>query len=115
MDREATAIMTDIWGAEGKGLAKTVSEKFPELAPLIQEFALKKVWARKGISLREKSIATIASQVALSQWEQVDRHFRSFLSMGGSREELQEILIHLTVYCGFPPVVKAFEILHEIP
>jgi 4-carboxymuconolactone decarboxylase len=74
----------------------------PELAKFVDNFVLDKVWSRKGLAPREKSLITISSQVAQSDWHQVEAHMKSFLHLGGTTDELSEVLLHLTVYCGFP-------------
>jgi alkylhydroperoxidase/carboxymuconolactone decarboxylase family protein YurZ len=39
---------------------------------------------------------------------------KSFLHLGGTTEELFEVLLHLTVYCGFPAVFSGFRVLRGI-
>jgi 4-carboxymuconolactone decarboxylase len=41
-------------------------------------------------------------------------HMKSFLHLGGTTEELSEVLLHLTVYCGFPAVISGFRVLQGI-
>ena len=35
---------------------------------------------------------------------------KSFLHLGGTAKELSEVLLHLTVYCGFPAVFSGFRV-----
>jgi len=39
---------------------------------------------------------------------------KSFLHLGGTAEELSEVLLHLTVYCGFSAVFSGFRVLQGI-
>jgi len=39
---------------------------------------------------------------------------KSFLHLGGTAEELSEVLLHLTVCCGFPAVFSGFRVLQGI-
>jgi 4-carboxymuconolactone decarboxylase len=39
---------------------------------------------------------------------------RGFLNCGGTMEELEDIFVHLIVYCGFPAVMNAFSVLKEL-
>ena len=72
------------------------------------------IWCRAGLPLREKSLITISSQVALGRWDQVKLHMKSFLHLGGKQAELTEMLIHLALYCGFPAAVAGFRTLDEV-
>jgi alkylhydroperoxidase/carboxymuconolactone decarboxylase family protein YurZ len=35
-------------------------------------------------------------------------------AFGGTAKELSEVLLHLTVYCGFPAVLSGFRVLQAI-
>lgn len=54
----------------------------PGLAKLVDDFVLDKVWSRKGLASREKSLITISSQVAQGDWHQLEAHMESFLHWG---------------------------------
>jgi alkylhydroperoxidase/carboxymuconolactone decarboxylase family protein YurZ len=86
----------------------------PELAKLIDDFVLSKIWSRTGLLLGDKSLITIASEVAHGNWDQVEVHRKSFLHFGGTTEELSEMLLHLTVYCGFQAGISGFRALQEM-
>ena len=103
-----------LFGSHAEATLKELEESHPELAKLIDDYAIGTIWSREGLSLREKSIATISTQIALRDWDQVEKHMQSFLHLGGSREELVNLLMHLTVYCGFPPIVKASRVMKEV-
>lgn len=113
MKKESKKIVVSIFGKAASSLIKDM-ETEPDLAKIIEECSVDRIWARKKLPLREKSLITLASQVALGRWDQVKLHSQSFLHLGGTREELKEIFIHLGNYCGFPATVAAFQILKQI-
>jgi len=86
----------------------------PELNSLVQTFAYNGLWAREGLSLREKSVVTLSALVANGRTEQISLHMRGFLHSCGNAEDLRNILIHLIGYCGFPPVLTAFRVLRDV-
>jgi len=59
----------------------------------------------KGIDLRTRSIVTVAMLVALGRMHELKIHVRGALNNGVTVEELQEIFLHASVYCGFPAAV----------
>ena len=114
MKDSSVKMLKNLFGKSGEEFAKTIETTQPEFARLVDEFALERIWSRKGLPLREKSLITISSQAALGRWDQVELHMKSFLHMGGKIEELTEVLIHLALYCGFPAAIAGFKVLEGI-
>lgn len=79
----------------------------------ITEGAWGKVWGRPGISLRERSMITIALLSALGHEEEVAMHIRACRNTGASREDVMESLLHVAVYAGVPAANRAFRIAKE--
>ncbi len=108
-------MLTELYGEE---FAKQVYDRLesldPELNSLIQAIPYDQFWSRSVLSIRDKSIATIAALVALGREEQTQIHMRGFLHSGGSEEELRNLLIHLAIYCGFPASMAAFASLKKL-
>jgi 4-carboxymuconolactone decarboxylase len=71
-------------------------------------------WQRKGIDLRTRSIVTVSMLVALGRMHELKIHVRGALNNGVTPEELQEIFLHASVYCGFPAAVDAFRSASEV-
>ena len=114
MKNETLSFLKKLFGEKIESSSLELEQKSPEVAKLIDEFAISKVWMRDGLPLRERSLITISSQIAVGKWDQVEHHMRSFLHLGGTVEELREVVIHLSVYCGFPTMLTANEILNKL-
>ena len=71
-------------------------------------------WQRKGIDLKTRSIVTVSMLVALGRMHELKIHVRGALNNGVTPEELQEIFLHASVYCGFPAAVDAFRNAAEV-
>jgi 4-carboxymuconolactone decarboxylase len=71
-------------------------------------------WQRKGIDLKTRSIVTVSMLVALGRMHELKIHVRGAMNNGVTREELQEIFLHASVYCGFPAAVDAFRAAAEV-
>ena len=89
----------------------------PFNAPL-QEFVTRHAWGntwqRQGLDLRTRSIVTVSMLVALGRMHELKLHVRGALNNGVTPEELQEIFLHASVYCGFPAAVDAFRTASEV-
>ena len=72
------------------------------------------VWQRPGLGLKTRSLITVAMLTALGKQHELKGHVRGALNNGVTVEELQEILIHATVYCGVPAAVDAFRSAAEV-
>ena len=73
------------------------------------------IWSRdEVIDLQERSLITVAVLVALNRENELKIHFRGALNLGISKEKLEEMILHVAHYSGFPTGVSANQILNEI-
>jgi len=66
------------------------------------------VWQRTGLDLKTRSLVTVAMLTALGKQNELKGHVRGALNNGATVEEIQEVLLHATIYCGVPTAVEAF-------
>jgi len=78
------------------------------------EVCFGRVWARKGIDRKLRSILNVAMLTALNRPAQLRSHLEGALTNGCTVDELQEILLQAAVYCGLPAAVDAFRIAEEV-
>ena len=76
----------------------------------ITEGAWGSVWAGKGISLRERSMITLALLAAFGHGEEFAMHVRATARTGATPEDIREALMHVAVYAGVPLANSAFKI-----
>ncbi|MCW4116131.1 4-carboxymuconolactone decarboxylase [Aurantimonas sp. MSK8Z-1] len=76
----------------------------------ITEGAWGSVWSGDQLSLRERSIVTIALLAALGQDDEVAMHVRATANTGATREDIREALMHVAVYAGVPAANHAIKI-----
>lgn len=79
-----------------------------------EEVCFGRVWARKGIDRKLRSIITIAMLVALNHPQRLRRHLENAVKNGCTPEEIQEVLLHAAVYCGLPAANDAFDIAEDV-
>ncbi|WP_110458550.1 carboxymuconolactone decarboxylase family protein [Shewanella algidipiscicola] len=78
------------------------------LQDLVTRNAWGEVWMREGISKQTRSLITIATLAALKAPTELKGHVRGALRNGCTVAEIQEVLLHSTVYCGMPSGIEAF-------
>ena len=84
------------------------------LQEVVTKHAWGNTWQRKGIDLKTRSIVTVSMLVALGRMHELKIHVRGALNNGVTPQELQEIFLHASVYCGFPAAVDAFRTAAEV-
>lgn len=118
--------MDDKW-AKGMGVRRTVlgdihvdraeAVKTPFDAPfqeLITEGAWGTVWASDAISLRERSMLTLALLAATGNFEEIPMHIRATARTGASKQDIAEAFQHVAIYAGVPRANRALKIAKDV-
>ena len=92
----------------------TVREIVPKLAELTEKVVFGDVWARPGMSLRDRSLITCAALIALSHRDQLKGHLWRALDNGVTREEISEMCTHLAFYAGWPNGISAAQVAKQV-
>ena len=80
---------------------------------LITESAWGRVWARDTISLRERSMLTLALLAAGGNYDEIPMHIRATANTGASPDDVIEALLHVAVYAGVPKANRAIKIARD--
>ena len=109
------ATRTAVLGADYvQGAMNRATDFTRPLQELVIRNAWGNTWQRDGIDLKTRSIVTVSMLVALGRMHELKIHVRGALNNGVTKEELQEIFMHASVYCGFPAAVDAFRTAAEV-
>lgn len=101
--------------AEEKSRAQQlVGDVAPRLAELTDEVLFGDVWARPGLSPRDRSLITVAALTALGRTDQLRSHLGLALDNGVTRDELAEVATHLAFYAGWPAGMSAATTLKQV-
>ncbi len=66
-------------------------------------------WTREGLSRKTRSMLNLAMLTALNRPAEIKLHVKGALANGVTVEEIKEVLLHATVYCGIPAGLDAFK------
>ncbi len=80
---------------------------------LITEGAWGTVWASDVISLRERSMLTLALLAASGNFEEIPMHIRATVNTGASQEDVMEVFQHVAIYCGVPKANHAIKLAKQ--
>jgi len=114
--REGLKIRREVVGAARVEASLDRANHFSRpIQEIMTTFAWGEIWARSSaLDRRTKSIATISMLIALNRPDELGVHVRGAISNGVSEEEIREIILHSSVYCGFPAALQATGIAQSI-
>ena len=81
---------------------------------LTTEYYWGSVWTRPGLDLESRSICTLSALTALGREGPLRSHIRGALNIGLAQEQIVEVFIHTTFYCGLPFTRAAIDLANEI-
>jgi 4-carboxymuconolactone decarboxylase len=84
------------------------------LQQLVTENAWGGIWARPGLPRKTRSLINVALLSSLNRPHELKAHVRGALNNGCTKEEIQEVLLQVAVYCGMPAGVDGFRIAAEV-
>lgn len=77
---------------------------------LVTEYCWDEIWNRPGLDRRSRSILNLGMIAALNRPHELKLHVRGALNNGLSRDEIQEILLQIAIYCGVPAAIDSFRV-----
>ena len=80
---------------------------------LITEGAWGTVWASDEISLRERSMLTLALLAAMGNFDEIPMHIRATTRTGASKNDIQQVLQHVAIYAGVPRANHALKLAKQ--
>lgn len=72
------------------------------------------IWSREGLALRDRSLVTIAALMVLGRQQEFAFHLRGALNVGITPTEIQEMIVHLAYYGGYPTAASARTIAADV-
>ena len=86
----------------------------PKFAELTDNVLFGDVWARPGLSPRDRSLITVSALVAMNRPDQLRSHLALARQNGVTQDELIESITHLAFYAGWPSAVTAISVAKEV-
>lgn len=104
---------------EGQPSPKPPSFPYPkEIAEHWNQFSVSTVmgdvWGREGLDPKQRAMITIAVLTALDKPQQLRQYVTGGLNLGLTREEICEVVNHVSVYAGFPAAIQGLGVVSEV-
>jgi len=117
MNRYNTGLknLADIDKEAGEKVLESLNAVSPDLARYIIEYAFGDVYNRTELELKSKEIAVVAALTAMGNAEpQLKVHIHGALNVGCNIAEIQEVILQMSAYSGFPSAINAMLALKEV-
>jgi 4-carboxymuconolactone decarboxylase len=113
--RQGMSVRREVLGDEH--VDRAVARTTPFTAPfqdLITRYAWGDIWSRPGLSRAERSLVTLAVLTALQHEGELAMHVKAALRNGLTPEQIQEVLLQVTIYAGVPTGNRAFAVAQRV-
>lgn len=100
------ALLTQVGGANTAQVLAGMADIAPDLARLTVEF-YSDIYSRPGLTLPQRQVLNVAALTALgTAAPQLRLHIDGALNVGVTPTEVVEVIMHMTVYAGFPAALN---------
>ena len=105
-------VLGDDWVDRAEAGKTAFNEEFQAL---ITRYAWDEIWNRPGLPHKVRRMIVIGQMVALGRWDEFQLHVRAALQSGDlTQDDLKEVLLQSTIYCGVPAANTAFKEAREV-
>jgi 4-carboxymuconolactone decarboxylase len=107
--------LKEIDGEAGEKVINGLKDISPELGIYIIEYAFGDIYAKNKLDLKSQEIAVVAALTAMgTAYPQLKVHINGALNVGGTINEVKEVILQMSVYSGFPNCINAMNALREV-
>jgi 4-carboxymuconolactone decarboxylase len=112
---QGLAIRREVLGSEYVDNSLANANEFTQaFQEITTEWCWGYAWKRPGLTRKTRSMLNLAMLTALNRAPELKLHVRGALNNGVTMEEIKEVLIHATIYCGVPAGLDAFKAANEV-
>lgn len=81
---------------------------------LVTRYCWGDIWNRPGLDRRTRSLLNLAMLTALNRPHELKLHVRGALNNGVTKDEIREVFLQASIYCGIPAGIDAFRQAREV-
>lgn len=107
--------LREVDGKAGEEVKNSLNDISPDLVKYMIEYSFGDIYSRNGLNLKSKEVAVVAALTALGNAQpQLKVHINGAFNVGCSINELEEIIIQMSAYSGFPTTINAMNSLKDV-
>jgi len=85
-----------------------------EFAELLNTYCWNDIWNRPGLPRKTRSMLNLAMLSALGRTHELKLHVNGALNNGLTKDEIKEVFLQVSIYCGVPAAVESFRSAQEV-
>jgi 4-carboxymuconolactone decarboxylase len=89
-------------------------ERGPDFLKLTIENLFADVWSREGLSVRDRRLVTLTVLTLMLKEDSLAGHLRQALKGDLTKKEVEELMIHLAHYAGWPVGSFGFDVAMKV-
>lgn len=93
---------------------QNTNEFMEDFQKITSEWCWGYTWNRPGLDRKTRSMLNLAMLTALNRPNEIRLHVKGAINNGLTVEEIKEILLQATIYCGIPAGLDAFKVANEV-
>ncbi len=101
-------------GAKHEQLRNELASLDPAMAEWADDFIFGDVWGREGITQDERMLVAISALAATEHPSQLKNYLHGALQAGISARKVNEALLMMVVYAGFPTALGALVVWKDV-
>ena len=115
LDERGLKLRVEMFGREAVEKRMAAFGEFGKpLQHIINAYAYGDVWSRTGLPAATKSLVMVGMMAASGHPNELRVHLNGAVKNGCTPEQIQEVLLLLTLYCGIPAANEAHRIAAEV-
>ncbi len=85
-----------------------------DLQKLITEYAWGEIWNKESLTDKERSMINLGMIAALNRPHELKLHIKGALNNGLTKDQIRDIFLQVTVYCGAPAGIDSMRLAREV-
>lgn len=106
--------LQEIDGEAGEKVIDGLKDISPDLGRFIIQYSFGDVYSLPLLDNKSKEVAAVASLIAQRAIPEMKVHFNGALNSSCTITEVKELVLHISVYVGFPKAICAMNTLKEV-
>ena len=85
-----------------------------DMQELVTQYCWGDVWNRPGLERKTRSFLNLAMITALNRPHELKLHVRGAINNGLTKDEIKEVFLQASIYCGVPAAIDSFRAASEV-
>jgi 4-carboxymuconolactone decarboxylase len=109
---QGLTLLKEVVGRGAENTLEKLKRTAPDVGVLLAEY-FGDIYSRTQLDLKSREMVTLTVLAATGKTPQLKVHLQAALNVGYSYEEINEMIITMIPYVGFPTVLNALEVVQD--